>query len=205
MNKSPFFIVDDFLSPLMCEDIVARSFFEFPNVENGTVVKSITQNVLTQNRVLPLLEDLIEDLEDYYNYEHGGILPFNIEYYPEKCKQEGLRAENSFLKDNKWMRSNDHDFTGIIFLKTESSDRNFDESFEIYGSKLEFPNHQFGFVPSRGRLVVFPSAPNFTNVTISPKIGDLYQIRFQLVGMKPYNYDMNEFPGNYKTWFKNNS
>ncbi len=202
MNKSPFFIVPEFLSPLECEDIVNRSYFEFPNTVNGVPVKSTTQNLLTQNRILPYLEDIIPSLETYYGYEHGGILPPTIEYYPQGCKQEGKRAENSWLKDGKWMRINDHDFTAIIFLKDNSTDRNFDDLFEVYGSKLEFPNHLFGITPERGTMVVFPSAPNFVNATISPKLGDLYQIRIQMVAMDPYHYDMSKFPGNYKTWFK---
>ena len=202
MTKPPFFIIDEFLSPLECEDIVSRSFYEFPNTDSGVTLKSVTQNVLTQNRVLPYLEDIIPDLEAYFGFEHGGILPFNIECYPQGCKQEGLRAENSHQKEGKWMRVNDHDFTGIIFLKENGVETNFDDDFEVYGSKLEFSNHLFGFTPARGRLIVFPSAPNFVNTTISPKLGDLYQIRFQIVAMSPYNYDMKKFPGNYTTWFK---
>lgn len=200
-NKSPFFIVDNFLSPLECEDIVNRSYYEFPNIENGIPVKSSTRNVLTQNRVLPYLEDLIPSLEKYYNFEHAGILPFDIECYPQKCKPEGVRSESSMRMEGSWRRINDIDFTGIIFLKDNSSDKNFDDDFEIYGSKLEFPSHAFGFVPARGRLVIFPSAPNFINSTTSPDIGDLYQIRVQFVATEPYKYDMANFPGNYKTWF----
>lgn len=202
MNKPPFFILDEFLSPLECEDIVNRSFYEFPNTVNGVPVKSVTKNVLTQNRILPYLEDLIPYLESYFDFEHGGILPISIEHYPEQCKQEGLRAENSMLKDGKWQRSDENDFTGIIFLKDSSEETNFDDSFEVYGSKLQFPNHNFSFVPARGRLIVFPSAPNFNNATISPKLGDLYQIRFKIVSMDPYKYDMSKFPGNYQTWFR---
>lgn len=202
MNKPPFFVVEDFLSPLECEDIVNRSFFEFPNMVNGVPVKSTTQNALSQNRILPYLEDIIPDLEEHFGFEHGGILPLTIEYYPEGCKQEGIRAENSMLKDGQWRRVNDHDFTGVIFLKDASTDRNFDDEFEVYGSSLQFPNHNFSFTPSRGRLIIFPSAPNFNNTTISPKLGDVYQVRFHLVAMDPYNYDRHQFPGNYKTWFE---
>jgi len=202
MNKPPFLIVNDFLSPLECEDIVNRSLFEFPNRDiDGKAIKSVTRNILTQNRILPYLDDVIDAVEDYFAVEHGGILPLMIECYPENCKQEGLRAENSVKKDGKWQRINDHDFTGIIFLKDSSTDKNFDDMFEVYGTKLEFPNHQFGFRPQRGQLIIFPSAPNFVNTTISPKIGDMYQIRFHMVAASPYHYEMNKFPGNYKTWF----
>ncbi len=201
MNKSPFFIIDAFLSPLECEDIVERSYFEFPNKENGVPVKSTTQNVLSQNRILPYLEELVPILEEYYDYEHAGILPLSIECYPENCRPEGLRSENSMKMEGRWRRVNDHDFTGVIFLKDSSSDTNFDDYFEVYGTKLEFPHHQFGFLPERGQLIIFPSAPNFVNSTTSPKLGDMYQMRFQIVGMDPYNYDMRKFPGNYSTWF----
>lgn len=201
-TKSPFIVIDEFISPLLCEDIVERSRMDFPNTENGVPVKSITQNVLTQNRVLPFLEDLIPFLESYYEFEHGGILPFNIEIFPQGCKQEIARSENSELgQDNEWRRVNDRDFTGIIFLKDNCDDRNFDDFFEVYGSKLEFPNHGFGFKPQRGQLILFPSAPNFVNATISPKLGEMLQIRFHLVASEPYTYDRLKFPGNYTNWF----
>ena len=202
MSKCPFFIVDNFLSPLECEDIISRSNFEFPNTQNGRPVKSITQNVLTQNRVLPYLEELIPTLEEYYGFEHGGILPFNIECYPANAVQEGYRCENSYRREGEWVRTTDVDLTCIIFLKEDNSvDNNFDDLFEVYGSSLQFINHSFGFRPERGQLIVFPSGPNFVNATISPKIGDMYQLRISLVGMQPYKYDMRKFPGNVKTWF----
>lgn len=201
-SKSPFIVIDEFISPLMCEDIVERSHMEFPNTEGGVPVKSITQNVLTQNRILPYLEDLIPHLEAYFGFQHGGILPFNIETYPQGCKQEVARSENSELGvDNEWKRVNDRDFTGIIFLKDNCDESRFDDYFEVYGTKLEFPNHGFGFRPARGQLVLFPSAPNFINATVSPKLGDMVQIRFHLVASDPYTYDRNDFPGNYTTWF----
>lgn len=201
-TKSPFVVINDFISPLLCEDVVERSRIEFPNTENGIPVKSITQNVLTQNRILPFLEDLIPSLEKYYGFEHAGILPFNIESYPERCKQEPVRSENSELGvDNEWKRVNDRDITGIIFLKDNCEERNFDDYFEVYGSKLEFPTHGFGIKPTRGQLILFPSAPNFINATVSPKLGELVQIRFHLVAKEPYVYDRLQFPGNYTNWF----
>lgn len=202
MSKSPFFVIPNFISPLECEDIISRSHFDFPNTIEGKPIKSITQNVLTQNRILPYLEELIPTLEEYYGFEHAGILPLNIECYPQNCIQEGLRCENSWYKDGKWSRINDTDFTGIIFLKDHSTDKNFDDYFEVYGGKLEFPTHRFGFNPQRGTLVVFPSGPNFTHQTQSPKFGDLYQIRISFVPTEPYKYDMGKFPGNYTTWFR---
>lgn len=201
MNKSPFYIIRDFLSPLECEDIIDRSYFDFPNTENGIPVKSITSNILTQNRILPYLEDAIPALESYYDFTHAGILPFSIECYPALSKQETVRSENSQHVEGRWRRVNDNDFTGIIFLKENGSDVNFDDEFEIYGSKLEFPSHNFGFNPARGMLVVFPSAPNFINATTPPAVGDAYQIRFQIVASEPYTYDMSKFQGNYTTWF----
>jgi hypothetical protein len=201
MFKSPFFVVDNFISPLECEDIIDRSFIDFPDSEAGKPIKSITRNVLTENRILPYLDNIIPYTEKYYGYEHGGVKPFDIEYYPENCIQEGVRAENSFFHEGKWNRCNDNDFTAILFLKDSSRDINFDTDFEVYGTKLQFNNHMFGFEPTRGTLIFFPSAPNFVNTTISPKVGDLYQIRIQMVAMKPYIYDMNNFKGNYKNWF----
>lgn len=205
-TKSPFFIVDNFLSPMECESIINRSFFEFPNMENGKAIKSITRNITTEDQIVPYLEDLIDILEDYYEYEHFGILPLDIEYYPERSTPEGIRCENS-MYNGKWMLKNDYTLTGVIFLKDDNLGTDFDEYFEVHGAKLQFPNHQFGFRPERGQLIIFPSGPNFLNHVIPPKLGDMYQIRFQIVGSNRnpekslWRYDESKFPGDYRSWF----
>lgn len=204
-TKSPFFVIDNFLSPMECEGIVERSIFEFPNMIDGVPIKSVTRNILTEELVLDYLDELIEPLEEYYGYKHVGILPFDIEHYPQQSQNEGLRCENS-LYNGRWLRVNDHELTGIIFLKDDNTGTNFDDYFEVYGAKLQFPNHRFSFHPQRGQLVIFPSGPNFLNSVIPPKIGDLYQIRFQIVGTapdgKPFVYNPAMFPGDFRSWFK---
>jgi hypothetical protein len=198
--KSPFYIVEDFLSPQECEDIVARSFFEYPTTVDGSPIKSTTRNLLTENRILQYFTDILDDIEDYYDYEHRGILPLSIEYYPQGMVPEGFRCENS-VYDSKWRRVNDNDLTGIVFLKTSVQQANLDPATEVYGSRLEFSNHNFGFTPQIGQLIIFPSGPNFLNSTLPAKLGDMYQIRVQFVGEDKLEYNPRDFPGDYRTWF----
>lgn len=201
-SKSPFIVIDKFLSPLECEAAVERSFFSFPNRDDkNQPIKSVTRNITTEELILDRMDDVLDFMEDYYGYEHGGILPIEVEHYPEGAKSEGTRCENS-LYNGKWLRVNDQDFTAILFLKDDNTSTNFDDYYEVYGARLQFPNYNFSFHPQRGQLIIFPSNQHFLNATIPPSIGDLYQLRMQFVGMKPYAFDPKMFPGNHTTWFK---
>jgi len=204
MNKSPFFVVEEFISPLMCEDILNRLNNNYPDMDNSdNPLKTIRYNVLSDNRLLPFLENLLDDLENYYQFEAEGILPLKYEWYVEEFKPEPPACESYSYTKNGWVRSNDVGFSGVIFLNAYNNKTPFDNEFEVYGGKLEFTNHNFGFNPKRGLLVVYPEAPNFINTTSSIKFGELTQVRFYIVPKVPYKYKMENFPGNYKTWFKN--
>jgi hypothetical protein len=202
-SKSPFLVIENFLTPLECEAAVDRSYFNFPNKDiDGRAIKTFTRNIATEELILDRMDGVLDMMEDYYEgYEHGGILPIEVEMYPEKSVLEGTRCENS-LYNGKWLRVNDQDFTAILFLKDDNSSTNFDDYYEVYGARLQFKNYNFSFHPQRGQLIIFPSGPHFLNAIIPPSLGDLYQLRMQFVGLKPYTFDPTKFPGNHTTWFK---
>lgn len=202
-TKSPFFIIEEFVSPLACEDIIERLDNFYPNTNaDGQSEKTIKFNKLTEIRLLPAIELLIPELEKYYGFELKGITPFNFEWYPERCVTEKPRCENSEYVNKRWYRVNNHDFTGIIFLNSFQAKMPFDPDFEVSGGQLQFPNHQFSINPNRGTLVIFPGDQHFINYTSPIKVGNLNQIRFHIASKKPYVYNRANFPGDYTTWFK---
>jgi len=200
--KSPFFVVEEFISPLQCEDIIERQRNNFPDEDhNGVPLKTVRENELTQLRLLPLIDALMPDLEAYYGFERKGILPLLFEWYVEGFNVEPAKTKSFAYHKNKWVRMLDVGFTGIIFLNDYNNTAPFDPDFEVCGGKLEFPTHRFSFNPQRGTLVFFPEAPNFVHTTSAIQVGELNQIRFHVVPEVIYNYDMSKFPGNYKSWF----
>lgn len=203
--KSPFLIFKEFISPLQCEEIITGNNNTHPNFDkDGKVQPLIVANKLAEIRLTPIIvEEVIPAIESYYNVDVKGIKPFDMEWY--SAGYEGKmtpRCENSVLMNGKWVRSNGNDFTGIIFLNDYRDTPPFDPEFEVFGGKLEFVTHNFGFNPERGTLIVFPGAPNFINVTGEVKVGELTQIRFHIATHELFVYDMNKFKGNYEIWFK---
>ena len=201
-KKNPFVVVDELISPLMCEDYITRLKNTFPNYDaEGNPEKTYRANALSEIRTLPAIEELMPELEAYYGFTLRGILPFNFEWYVPGVT-EPPRCENSLFRNNMWRIKNDIDFTGIIFLNDHREKAPFDPRFECRGGKLEFPGHQFGFLPSRGTFIFFPSGPNFINYTAPIQVGELNQIRIQFVAEERYKYNRADFQGNYIEWFK---
>ena len=123
-----------------------------------------------------------------------------FEWYPQGSVGEA-HAENSNFLRGKWLRTKQRDLTAVLFLSDYQDADTLEEEFEVYGGKLEFPQHKFGFNPMRGTLVVFPSDPHFINITSGVFVGDLFQARIQLAAQVPYLYQPQDFPGNYTMWF----
>jgi len=203
MVKSPFYVVQDFLSPLLCEQIVDDLNFNYPdrNVED-VPIKSMRSHDRSEEVIFEHLRPLIPKLEEHYGFEYRGTTTMMFEWYPQGCQGEKPHCENSSYMGKKWVRTKDRDLTGIIFLCDYQDCVPFDGDFEVYGGKVEFPQHQFGFNPNRSTLVLFPSEPHFINGTTPILAGDSYQVRFHIAASEPYLYDPADFPGDYTTWFE---
>lgn len=202
VTRSPFLVINDFLSPLTCEDIVDRLTLSFPETDvNGRPVKSVTANRLSEVRLADYLDEACGFIEEYYDTTVRGVQPLQFEWYPEGCAATGHRCDNSLYSNGGWHRSNNKDFVGIIFLNDYQENTPFDPMFEVRGGKLQFPTHNFGFNPKRGMLVVFPGNEYFVHNTAAISVGELHQIRIHFSTDPQYVYNPKAFPGTYETWF----
>jgi hypothetical protein len=198
---SPFLIFHEFVSPLMCEELLEHIDFNVPDVDvQGRTVKTVKTSELAQTIIWQRLMDHMPDIEKHFEIQYKGTERIKFEWLTEGASSAPY-AENSEFLRGKWLRCKSRDLTGVLFLSDYQDNLPFDSDYEVYGGKLEFPQHKFGFNPKRGSLVIFPSDPHFINATTPIQAGDLYQARLQIVATQPLIYDPVKFPGNYLTWF----
>lgn len=201
-QKSPFFVVEEFISPLLTEEIVDMLNMTIPDTDKeGHPIPSIRFHERAESVLYERLLPLLPTIQNYYDFTYVGTETMSFEWFPQGTKG-GLRCENSQFLRNKWLRTHQRDLTGVLFLSDYQETVPFEEYYEVYGGKLEFPQHHFGFNPQRGTLVIFPSVPHFINITSPVFVGDLFQVRFHIAATIPFLYNPNKFPGNYTTWFK---
>lgn len=201
--KSPFLVIQRFISPLTCERIVQS----IPRVQEPV----ITTDEHTKRRVvfnelgmqylnLPILE-VIPQIESYYNVRYKNLEDTFIEWYKPGTVDK-LKCDNSSFISRKWARDRERDFSGVIFLNDYNDQVPFDNAYEVYGGKLEFPQYGFGFQPQRGTLVVYPSGPHFINFNTEIKFGDLFQARFYVQTQNVYLHSPADYQGDFTEWFK---
>ena len=190
--KGPFFVQSEFLSPLLCEQIIQNDF-------NDSDSKVVVQR----------LKGLISLIESRYNVTVKDASIPELEFFGEGNKGEEFHCENSIFVRQKWLRNTSRDLTAIVFLSDYQDQVPFDNDFEVYGGMLEFPQHRsyndrmmLRFEPQRGTLLIFPSDPHFINKTTPVKIGDLYRLKFHITTSEPFLYDPSKFPGTYEDWLK---
>jgi hypothetical protein len=199
--KSPFYVVQDFLTPKQCEMIVdALGYYESDVDKKGKPIKMMRHHSDAEKIVYGKFQTLIPTLEKYYDFVHRGTEIVTFEYHAEGVEPEAV-SDNSKWVNKKWIRTKDRDFSAVLFLSDYQEDLPFDSDYEVYGGKLEFLQHKFGFNPERGTLIVYPSSPHFINAFSQVIAGDLFVARFYMAGTMPYLYQPVDFPGNYLSWF----
>lgn len=200
--KSPFLVIENFLSPKNCEVIVDSLGFYSPDVDSeGDPLKMFRYNEKAEELIFDRLKPIIPQVMAYYDTEYQGTEQIIFEYLAEGTTSEPV-CENSNYIRKKWVRTKNRDITGMLFLSDYNENAPFDNEYEVYGGKLEFPQHGFGFNPQRGTLVFYPSGPHFINANAAVVAGDLYQARIHIASLMPYLYNPALFPGDYRSWFK---
>ena len=193
MSNSPFIIVRDFLSPLVCDTIL--------NMCNNKKQLVFTDEALT-NVVNTKIVAMSADIHEKYGVDMKEITLPDIITLKENTT-DTPKSENSKFTKGKWLQVYPFDLTGTIFLNDTNYTPPFDFEYEVFGGKLEFPQHEFGFNSNRGVMVLHPSGPHFINRFTTPEIGDLHFIKFHIIGHERLIYQPKNFPGDYTNWFIN--
>lgn len=199
--KSPFLVFQEFLSPKLCEKFVNGLGFYSPDTDpSNKPIKMYRTKEDYEVEIFERLQIVIPSIMKHYDIEYRGTEQMMFEYLAEGTVSEPICENSNYLR-KKWVRTKDRDVTCLIFLSDYNEEVPFDSDYEVYGGKLEFPQHGFGFNPIRGTMIVYPSCPHFINANAEIKYGDLFQVRFHLAAAAPFLYQPVKFPGNFTTWF----
>lgn len=186
----------------MCEEIVDQLDFIVPDVSpSGALLPSVKTEADYEAYLFGQFLKYKDSIAAYFDSDHRATSEFTFTWYPTGA-HEPMHAENSIYQNGKWFRVKDRDLTCVLFLSDYQDKPPFDDEYEVYGGKLEFPQHGFGFNPQRGTLVVFPSVPQFVNGIAPILAGSLYLAKFHFATKTPLMYDPRKFPGNYTTWLR---
>jgi hypothetical protein len=212
MIKSPFFIVEDAISPARCETLIAELGIKVPSFDEKNKNRPlrhdrIMRDAATNAPIVQLLQPHVSEIEDRYAGIVAGMeSPLFQQYFEnpnDPCEPHG--CENAKFIRKKWVKSRDVDLVGFLWLKDYNGGVPLDTRFEVYGGKLEFAAYDFSLVPQRGTLVLFPAGPHFITA-ISPILVGSYEhvkVAIKLTTMEggPWLYQPANFPGRYQDWF----
>jgi len=201
--RTPFVVVQNFISPKQCEIIVDDlGYYEPDTNPEGKPIKMMRHHEASEKIVYNKFQALIPTLEQYYDFEHRGTEHMSFEYLAAGVEPEAV-CDNAKWVNKTWVKTKDRDFSAVLFLSDYQDKVPFDSDYEVFGGKLEFLQHKFGFNPERGTLVVYPSGPHFINAFAEILAGELFVARFFIAAQTPFLYQPANFPGNYLSWFGN--
>ena len=200
--RSPFIVVQDFLSPQLCEKIVEDINVKAPDTDKAGNPKKLERHALKwEQDIAERFRDVVPEIEERYDSTYRGLEQPLFQYYPEyaKAPAEQPGCENSKYVRKKWVMYKDVDLVGFVWLKDYNENVPLDPRHEVFGGKLEFPVYNFSLVPQRGTLVLFPAGPHFITVISPILLSDLYQIKLN-VCINEKNGSRSKFPGTWQEW-----
>ena len=201
--KSPFYVIQGLVPEARCVELAQTLRVEPTNDQDGNPIPIGRHQTTIGQELFELFKPHIPDVCEHYGINYRGTEEFIFQQFPVTNGQpaETPHCENAVYKRKRWIRINDRDLTGIIWLKDYAEAPPFDTKKHIYGGKLEFPVYNFGFQPQIGTCVIFPSCERFISLTSSIQVGELQLAKFHVAGEGVWLYDPDKFPGDFRSWF----
>jgi hypothetical protein len=201
--KSPFYVIQGLIPEKRCVELATKLRVEPTLDTEGNPVSIGRHHTETGEEIFKLLKGHIPEITAHYGITYRGTEEFVFQQYPVTNGQpaEQPHCENAVYKRKRWIRINDRDLTGIIWLKDYADAPPFDTKKHVYGGKLEFPVYNFGFQPQVGTCVIFPSCERFISLTSSIQVGELQIAKFHISGEGVWLYDPADYPGDFRSWF----
>lgn len=210
MIRSPFFVVENFISPATCEKLIDELSLSVPSVDEDGKPLKYERTLIDADHIAmirPNLEEQVSAIEQRYHCEIKGMeAPILQQYFEDpKSPAEQHGCENSKFLRKKWVKVKDVDLVGFIWLKDFNTGVPLDPRMEVYGGKLEFPAYNFSLCPQRGTLILYPAGPHFITAVSPILVGSLEQIKITMKLRQPggeqWLYQPHNFPGTYQEWF----
>ena len=206
MSKSPFYVVEDFISQKTADYLVQSSGVTEPNEDpDGNPLLTAQPmdehcETLLYNRLL----EVLPEIEKHFGFETRGVESMEFSWMPQECADGvDVRCGNAVYARQKWIKNKDRDFTVHLFLSThnDARDDSFDPDYEVYGGKLQYPQYKFSFHPQVGTMIVHPAGPHFLYAYAPVVAGDLFYVTFHISSKLPHVYQPKEYPGDFRSWF----
>lgn len=201
-TRSPFFIIHEAISPLQCEQIADSAEFLYLDVNKaGQPIMTIKHTELAHGIVSQALHHHKDEIEEHYKAAITDLEPTRVQWSDDTVSPTVI-CDNSVRIKDKWLRVHNRDLTALVFLSDYNDKVPFDTEFEVYGGKIEFPSHNFGFNPVRGTMVIYPCDPHFAHVFSKISMGELFISKTFIQLNPPLIYSPKNFPGTWQQWLE---
>ena len=200
--RSPFFIINEAISPLQCEQIVDSAEFIYLDVDKSNLpIMTAKHTELSHKLIQQALSAHQPAIEQHYQAKFAHLEPTRVLWADQTVSPTAI-SDNSVRIKDKWLRVHNRDITALVFLCDYNDNVPFDGEFEVYGGKMEFPSHNFGFNPVRGTMILYPSDPHFTHVFSRIGMGNLVVSKTFIQLDPPLIYSPSNFPGSWQQWLE---
>lgn len=191
--KSPFLILEEYLSPLQCENILNDLYcidcIDFSDT-NKKYCYPISDDALF-NHLEKIIKSIYPKINEMYGVNCAKIEVIEYRLMRENTEATDFQAYNSVYLNGQWVRNEFNDFVITIMLTShvQSTDDGLDAEFEHYGAGIQYPQHNVTFYSDRGGILIHPSDPHFIHNISANHLGTCALINVAVSCDNLYLYD----------------
>lgn len=200
-TKSPFILIENVLDRQACNQIITSLSYSMPNKINDNPAMTLAFNKLEEIRLQPLIDDLLDYSEPYYEFETKRLSSYHFEWYPEGYQAESIKTDAHLFEHGKWIKYKETDFTILLSLSDEIVEGSLENDRQHVGGSLQFPTHQFTLHLKVGDLLMMPSDRHFLYNISNVTLGNMFLCHIMVTSKIPYKYNRHAFNGTFKDWF----
>lgn len=202
--KSPFIILQNFLSPEECAQVATSTRVEPDKDLEGQAQSMSRAHAVSEKLIFEKLKPHIPHVEEHYGLTYKATETIQFQQFPVNSAKlaEAPHCDNAVYKRKKWVRVAARDLSCVLWLKDYQDQPPFNLKQHVYGGKLEFPIYNFSFQPQAGTLIIFPSNERFIQATSSILVGELQVAKFYIHGQGIWLYNPADYPGDFRDWFQ---
>lgn len=192
--NTPFFVVEDFISPLQCDKLLALNHEVVQTVPSIRLLNDGGSRIIHRS-----INEYSDDIDAHYNCTISNDIKVSFIHLPEN---PSIPGQPQFIdgwhktQKRKWERTKNIDLIGIVPLKTYCDTVPIDTAFEVYGGKIEMTSFNFSFIPERGSLIMFPCAPNFIHAVSPINFGTMQYVKIYLSMQYDWEFNIENFSVN---------
>jgi len=193
-TDSPILQITDFISPLLCEELLYTLPLTNPSVDsfNRPIITEIN-SLVVHRHIKDRISPLLQLVNDKYQVNSISYTPPIVNWLSDGVKQHAKQDNVIYdIQNGIWYKKEKNKSFSVIVFLTNSISGTLDTG-DVYGGNIKFHSFSYDVIPEMGKMLVIPCAPQFIHSISKILFGNMVFVKFCINTSQEYTYSNDNF------------